>query len=69
MRFVIQRVTHAEVEVEQTIIGKIKKGFLVFIGISQEDTNFAIYLVCRLQKRKQTFLYKSWQSNPCRGII
>ena len=39
MRFVIQRVTHAEVEVEQTIIGKIKKGFLVFIGISQEDTN------------------------------
>ncbi len=38
MRFLVQRVTHAEVEVEQGIIGKIGTGFLVFIGISQEDT-------------------------------
>lgn len=38
MRFVIQRVSHASVEVEQQEIGKIQKGFLVFIGISQEDT-------------------------------
>lgn len=37
MRFIIQRVTHAEVAVNQEIIGKIGKGFLVFIGISQED--------------------------------
>ena len=38
MKFVIQRVTHACVTVEQQIIGKIGKGFLVFIGVSQEDT-------------------------------
>ena len=38
MNFVIQRVTHAEVEVEGAIVGKIEKGFLVFIGISQEDS-------------------------------
>lgn len=38
MKFVIQRVTHAEVEVEGAIVGKIEKGFLVFIGISQEDS-------------------------------
>ncbi len=38
MRFVIQRVSRASVEVEQQVIGKIQKGFLVFIGISQEDT-------------------------------
>lgn len=37
MKFVIQRVTHAEVEVEKNIVGKIEKGFLVFVGISQED--------------------------------
>ncbi|TGY96734.1 D-tyrosyl-tRNA(Tyr) deacylase [Petralouisia muris] len=37
MKFIIQRVTHAEVAVNQEIIGKIRKGFLVFIGISQED--------------------------------
>ena len=37
MKFVIQRVTHAEVEVEQNIIGKIGTGFLVLIGISHGD--------------------------------
>lgn len=38
MRFVIQRVTHASVSVDGRIIGKINKGFLVLIGISEEDT-------------------------------
>lgn len=38
MKFVIQRVTYAEVCVNQKTIGKIGKGFLVFIGVSQDDT-------------------------------
>lgn len=38
MRFVIQRVTRSGVSVDGTTIGKIGKGFLVLIGISQEDT-------------------------------
>lgn len=38
MKFVIQRVSEASVEVEHKIIGQIKKGFLVFIGIGQNDT-------------------------------
>ena len=38
MRFVIQRVNHASVTVEGNIIGAINKGFLVFIGVSNEDT-------------------------------
>lgn len=38
MKFVIQRVTQASVEVEHSVIGAIKKGFLVLIGISNEDT-------------------------------
>lgn len=38
MKFVIQRVTRASVTVEQQIIGKIGKGFLVLIGVSQDDT-------------------------------
>ena len=38
MRFLIQRVTEASVSVDQQILGKIDKGFLVFIGISQTDT-------------------------------
>lgn len=38
MKFVIQRVNHASVRVEDEIIGKINKGFLVLIGVCQEDT-------------------------------
>ncbi|MCD8131247.1 MAG: D-tyrosyl-tRNA(Tyr) deacylase [Lachnospiraceae bacterium] len=38
MKFVIQRVTHAEVTVEGKIIGSIQKGFLVLVGVCQEDT-------------------------------
>lgn len=38
MRFVIQCVDHAEVEVENEIIGKIGKGFLVLAGICEKDT-------------------------------
>ncbi len=38
MRFVIQRVTKAQVTVDGEVIGQIGKGFLVLIGISNEDT-------------------------------
>ena len=38
MKFVIQRVIHASVEVEGNIIGKIGQGFLVLIGVSDSDT-------------------------------
>lgn len=38
MKFVIQRVKHASVTVDNEVIGKINKGFLVFIGVSNEDT-------------------------------
>lgn len=38
MRFVIQRVTQAEVKVNQEKIGAINKGFLVLIGIAEDDT-------------------------------
>ena len=38
MKFVIQRVNRASVEVDGSIVGKIGKGFLVFIGVSNKDT-------------------------------
>ena len=38
MKFVIQRVTEASVSVEGKTVGEIQKGFLVLIGVSNEDT-------------------------------
>ena len=38
MRFVIQRVKNSKVTVNNEVIGKIGKGFMVLIGISNEDT-------------------------------
>ena len=37
MKFVIQRVTSASVNVDGATVGKIGKGFLVLIGIGKED--------------------------------
>ncbi len=38
MRFLVQRVTTASVEVDGEIIGAIDRGYLVLIGIAQDDT-------------------------------
>lgn len=38
MRFVIQRVTHASVTAEGKVLGRIGRGFMVLIGVSDEDT-------------------------------
>ncbi len=37
MRAVVQRVLNASVEVENEIVGQINQGFLVLLGVGQED--------------------------------
>ena len=38
IRFVIQRVSESEVKVDGKVLGKIGKGFMVLIGVSDSDT-------------------------------
>ena len=38
MKFVIQRVSSASVKVDNNVVGEIKNGFLVLVGISDDDT-------------------------------
>ena len=49
MKFVIQRVKNAQVDVDNKTVGKINNGFLVLIGITHTDTKEkADYLVKKL---------------------
>ena len=49
MKFVVQRVKNAKVEVENKVVGKIDNGFLVLIGITHTDTKeIADYLIKKL---------------------
>ncbi len=53
MKLVIQRVKNASVEVEEKVVGKIEKGFLVLIGIKVGDTkeqaDYLVKKVCNLR--------------------
>ena len=49
MKFVIQRVESASVEIDKKTIAEIKKGYLVLIGITHDDTkDIADYLINKL---------------------
>lgn len=49
MRFVVQRVKNANVKVDGKIVGQINKGYMVLIGVKQDDTKEkADYLVKKL---------------------
>ena len=51
MKFVIQRVAHANVVVDGNELGKIGKGFMVLIGVSKEDDkNIADKMVDKMIK-------------------
>ena len=53
MKIVIQRVKEAKVEVNGKIVGNIKKGFLVLLGVTHEDgkeqVNYLVKKLCNLR--------------------
>ena len=49
MKAVIQRCNNASVEVDNKIVGKINKGFVVFLGVGKNDTDEDLnYLVKKI---------------------
>ena len=53
MRAVIQRVAHASVDVDDKAIGSIGKGFLVLLGVADEDTEEDLsYLVKKITQMR-----------------
>jgi len=49
MKVVVQRVSEAKVVVQERIVGSIKKGYLVYLGIAKDDnTEVALKMVAKI---------------------
>ena len=47
MRAVIQRVSEASVTIDEQVVGKIGRGFMILLGIHEEDTQEDAYYLIR----------------------
>ena len=47
MKAVIQRVSHASVEVDGKIIGSCERGYLILLGVAEGDTELDAELLCK----------------------
>lgn len=63
MKFVIQRVTEASVSVDEEVIGKIGKGFMVLIGVSNEDTEEVADKMIRKMTGLRIFMDENGKTN------
>lgn len=63
MRVVLQRVLHAEVEIDNKINGKIENGLLIFLGIEDEDNEEDIKWICGKIARLRIFNDKNGVMN------
>ena len=63
MKFVIQRVTEASVEVDEKIIGEIANGYLVLIGVGQEDTAAEADRLIKKMINLRIFSYENGKTN------
>ncbi|MFK7851833.1 MAG: D-aminoacyl-tRNA deacylase [Akkermansiaceae bacterium] len=67
MRVLLQRVTSASVEIDQTTVGRIGRGLLVFVGIEAVDTNEDIEWLCGKISRMRIF--EDGQGKMNRSVI
>ena len=63
MKFVIQRVNHACVEVENNVIGKINHGLLVFIGVGCDDNQTIADAMIRKLLQLRIFMDENGKTN------
>ena len=63
MKLVVQRVSSAKVEVENKIVGKINKGFMVLCGITHEDTEKEADVLARKLCNLRVFVHENEKMN------
>ena len=69
MRLVIQRVTQASVTVSGSVVGAINKGYLVLVGIGQNDTEAIVEKMADKMMRLRIFSDENDKSTcPCKTL-
>lgn len=63
MRFLIQRVTKADVTIDDSVVGKIQKGYLVLIGIGETDTRETADKMIKKMMRLRLFEDEAGKTN------
>jgi D-aminoacyl-tRNA deacylase len=63
MRALVQRVSQASVTVESQVVGEIKAGLLIFLGIKQSDTRTEAEILCRKVTQLRIFTDKLGKMN------
>ena len=63
MRALIQRVNHAQVSVEGSVTGAIARGFLVLLGVTEEDTDADMELLCDKMLKLRIFSDEEGKTN------
>lgn len=67
MRAVIQRVSQAKVVVDDNTVGQIGKGFMILLGVHEQDTQADVdYLVGKISKLR---IFEDEQQKMNRSII
>ena len=67
MRAVIQRVSQAKVVVDENTVGQIGKGFMILLGVHEQDTQADVdYLVGKISKLR---VFEDNQQKMNRSII
>nr|WP_248628506.1 D-aminoacyl-tRNA deacylase [Enterococcus cecorum] len=67
MRAVIQRVSQAKVVVDENTVGQINRGFMILLGVHEQDTQADVdYLVGKISKLR---VFEDEQQKMNRSII
>lgn len=63
MKFLIQRVTKAQVDIEGETVGSIKKGYMVLIGVGEEDSKEVADRLIRKMMNLRIFADENGKTN------
>ena len=55
MRALVQRVAHAQVEVEGAVVGKVGRGLLILLGVTESDTEDEVQFLAQKVRKLRIF--------------